>query len=63
MVFGVNRKKQNPIDRLIELLSDETKNMKGMRRDVTDLQERIERMEDALDIFERAGFRRREANN
>jgi len=54
MVFGVNRKKQNPIDRLIELLSDETKNMKGMRRDVTDLQERIERMEDALDIFERA---------
>jgi len=54
MVLGVNRKKQNPIEKLIELLSDETKNMKGIRKDVNDLQERIERMEDALDIFERA---------
>jgi len=63
MVLGVNRKKQNPIERLTELLSDETKNMKGMRRDVTDLQARIERMEKIMKSFERSAVRRYDADN
>jgi len=63
MVFGVSRKKQNPIEILIELLSDETKNMKGMRRDVTDLQARIERMEKIMKSFERSAVRRYDADN
>jgi len=63
MVLGVSRKKQNPIERLTELLSDETKNMKGMRRDVTDLQARIERMEKIMKSFERSAVRRYDADN
>jgi len=43
MVIGINRKKQDPFERLAELLADETKNMKGMRRDVTNLQRRVNR--------------------
>jgi len=51
MVIGINRKKQDPFERLAELLADETQNSKGMRRDVTQLQRRIDR--DVTNLQER----------
>jgi len=45
MVIGINRTRKDKLERLIELLADETQNSKGMRRDVTRLQRRVDQLE------------------
>jgi len=62
MVIGINRKRQDPLERLAEELIKETKRSKGMRKNVTRLQRRVERLEELMREFKFDGVRRYDAS-